>query len=187
MKIREITVEPFEGVTDKEFAPYGQVFGVTKGDPSEDIEFVKCWSDNVDLGEEKETVDLCYCNLKRVDKAQMAAFADAKGMPSWLEGFEGGSTVKKMERHPYTSESFFFLEGDVIFVVAPADNASDAPDLDGVRAYLCNSRHGMHLWKGTWHWPPIPVYGEARVGLVRKGKQDDFDRVDLGVELRMVL
>jgi len=187
MEIRDIAVEPFDKVTDEEFKPYGQIFGIIKGDPSEDIEFVKCWSNNADLGSEPEVVDLCYCNLKRVDEAVMVSFGRKKGMPAWLEGFKGGATVKKMERHPYTSESFFFLEGDVIFVVAPEDNASDKPDLSRVRAFLCNSRHGMHLWKGTWHWPPIPVYEQARVGLVRKGKQDDFDRIDLDVELRLIV
>jgi ureidoglycolate hydrolase len=187
MEIRDIAVEPFDKVTDEEFKPYGQIFGITKGDASEDNEFVKCWSNNADLGSEPEVVDLCYCTLKRVDEAVMESFARKKGMPAWLEGFKGGTTVKKMERHPYTSESFFFLEGDVIFVVAPEDNASDKPDLSRARAFLCNSRHGMHLWRGTWHWPPIPVYEQARVGLVRKGKQDDFDRIDLDVELRLLV
>lgn len=187
METRDIFVEQFENMTDEEFKPYGQIFGIKKGDPSEDIEFVKCWSNNADLGSEPEAVDLCYCNLKRVDERVMASFAAKKGMPAWLEGFTGGSSVSKMERHPKTSESFFFLEGDVVFVVAPADNTSDTPDLGRVRAFLCNSRHGMHLWKGTWHWPPIPVYEQARLGIVRKGKQDDFDRIDLGVELRFIL
>jgi ureidoglycolate hydrolase len=50
-----------------------------------------------------------------------------------------------MERHPFTSESFFFLEGDVVFVVASSDNESDKPDMSIVHAFLCNSRLGMHL------------------------------------------
>jgi ureidoglycolate hydrolase len=187
METRDLSVVPFEWVSDEEFRPYGQIFGLEKGAPSEDNEFVRCWSGNVDLREELEKVDLCYCNLKRVNAADMETFAKEKGLPGWLEGFKGGTTVTKMERHPYTSESFFFLEGDVIFVVAPVDNAKDRPDLSRVRAFLCNGRLGMHLWKGTWHWPPIPAYKSARLGLVRKGKLDDFDRVDLGVEFRLVL
>lgn len=187
METRDLTVEPFEWISEESFKPYGEVFGTEKGAPSEDIEFVRCWSGNVDLGEEIENVDLCYCNLKRVTEADMQAFAKDKGLPDWLEGFTGGTTVTKMERHRYTSESFFFLEGDVLFVMAPADNDSDRPDLGKVRAFLCNSGLGVHLWKGTWHWPPIPVYQTARLGLVRKGRLDDFDRIDLDVEFRFVV
>jgi ureidoglycolate lyase len=187
MKLRDIAVEPFDRIGDREFKPYGQVFGIEKGAASEDIGFVKCWSYNVDLGQEEEKVNLCYCTLKRVNEEIMNAFTREKGMPAWLEGLKGDTTVTKMERHPHTSESFFFLEGDVVFVVAPPDNASDKPDMGRVRAFLCNSRHGMHLWKGTWHWPPIPLYGQARIGIVRKGRQDDFDRIDLDVELRLVM
>ena len=187
MEFKYLEVEPFDTVSDEEFKPYGQVFGVEKGAASEDIGFVECWSYNVDLGSEKEEVNLCYCTLKRVDEEIMASFAREKGMPEWLEGFKGGTAVSKMERHPHTSESFFFLEGDVVFVVAPSDNKSDKPDMSMVRAFLCNSRHGMHLWKGTWHWPPIPLYGQARIGIVRKGSQDDFDRINLDVELQLVI
>jgi ureidoglycolate lyase len=187
MEIKELKVEAIECVSEESFRPYGQIFGLEKGLPSEDIEFVRCWSGNVDLGDELETVDLCYCNLKRVDESDMAAFARKKGLPGWLEGFKGGTTVTKMERHPYTSESFFFLEGDVIFVMAPVDNKTENPDLSEARAFLCNCRHGVHLWKGTWHWPPIPVYEKARLGLVRKGRLDDFDRVDIDIELKLVV
>ena len=186
METRELQVELIGDVSEENFRPYGQIFGLEKGEPSEDIEFVRCWSGNVDLGEELEKVDLCYCNLRRVNESDMAAFARREGFPAWLEGYRGGTSVTKMERHPHTSESFFFMEGEVIFVMAPADNRKSSPDLLKARALLCNARHGVHLWKGTWHWPPIPVYESARIGLVRKGRLDDFDRVDIGVEFKIL-
>jgi ureidoglycolate hydrolase len=61
------------------------------------------------------------------------------------------------------------------------------PDLLHTRAFLFDSTLGISLWKGTWHWPPIPLYESARIGLVRKGALDDFDRVDIGVEYTLVI
>ena len=117
----------------------------------------------------------------------MAEVEKIKGIPDWLQGYKGGTTVSKMERHPLTNETFFFLEGDVIFVMAPPDNSKSAPDLNKACAFLCDSSLGMHLWKGTWHWPPVPVYDNARIGLIRKGKLSDFDRVDIDVEYNLVI
>jgi len=186
MEMLELKVEPLKNIPEKDFLPYGQFFGVERGAPSEDIVFVKCWSYNVDLGE-TEDIDLCYCKLERVTKETIVQVEKTGGLPDWLRGYEGGTTVKKMERHPLTSETFFFLEGDVIFLMAPPDNEKDMPDLTKMRAFLCDHSLGVSLWKGTWHWPPIPVYDTARVGLVRKGALDDFDRVDLGVEYKLIV
>lgn len=187
MRKQELKVEVLKNLPEESFAPYGQIFGIERGDPSEDNTFVKCWSYNVDLGEEVENIDLCYCTLKRVSKDTIVQVKKTKGLPEWLREFEGGTTVKIMERHPLTSETFFFLEGDVIFVMAPPDNSKDMPDVSKTRAFLLDGTLGISLWKGTWHWPPIPVCDSARIGLVRKGALDDFDRVDLAVEYTMIV
>lgn len=187
MEKKELKVEAFKYVSEEGFKPYGQIFGLEKGSPSEDLTFVKCWSDNVDMGDNNEKIDLCYCKLQKVSSATMAEVEKTKGIPDWLQGYKGGTTVSKMERHPLTSETFFFLEGDVIFVMAPPDNSKNTPELPKVRAFLCDSSLGMHLWKGTWHWPPIPVYDSARIGLIRKGELSDFDRVDIDVEYNLVI
>lgn len=148
---------------------------------------MKCWSYNVDIWEEVEKVDLCYCKLQRVSRENIVQVKKTEGLPDWLREFGGGTTVKIMERHPLTSETFFFLEGDVIFVVALPDNARDMPDFSQTRAFLLDRSLGISLWKGTWHWPPIPVYDSARIGIVRKGALDDFDRVDLDVEYTLIV
>jgi len=187
MEKKTLKVEAFKNVSEQSFKPYGQIFGLEKGAPSEDITFVRCWSYNVDLGEDNEKIDLCYCNLKRVSAEIMAEVEKTKGLPDWLKGFKGGTTVTKMERHPLTTETFFFMEGEVIFVMAPPDNSKSMPDLSQTRAFLFDSTLGISLWKGTWHWPPIPLYENARIGLVRKGALDDFDRVDIGIEYTLVI
>ena len=187
MEIKELKVEALKFVSEESFKPYGQIFGLEKGAPSEDNTFVKCWSYNVDLGKSLEKIDLCYCTLQRVSRETMLEVEKTKGIPDWLKGFEGGTSVKKMERHPLTSESFFFLEGDVIFVMAPSDNSKDMPDLSKTRAFLLDQSLGVSLWKGTWHWPPIPVYNSARIGILRKGALDDFERIDLGIEYKLII
>lgn len=186
MEKKELKVEVLKYISEESFRPYGQIFGLEKGAPSEDITFVRCWSNNVDLGEENEKIDLCYCRLDKVSSATMEEVERTKGLPDWLKGYKGGTTVSKMERHPLTSETFFFIEGETIFVMAPPDNSKPMPDLSQVRAFLLDSTLGVSLWKGTWHWPPIPVYDSARIGIVRKGPLDDFERVDIDVEYTLV-
>lgn len=187
MEKKELKVEALKYISEESFKPYGQIFGLEKGSPTEDIIFVKCWSYNVDLGDDNEKIDLCYCKLQRVSSTTILEVEKHQGLPDWLRGYKGGTTVSKMERHPLTTETFFFLEGDVIFVLAPPDNSKKVPDLTMVRAFLLDSSLGISLWKGTWHWPPIPVYESARIGILRKGDLSDFDRVDLGIEYKLVI
>ena len=49
MEKKELKVEVFKNVSEEDFKPYGQIFGLEKGSPSEDITFVKCWSHNADM------------------------------------------------------------------------------------------------------------------------------------------
>jgi ureidoglycolate hydrolase len=187
MEVKELKIEPLKYISEESFKPYGQIFGLRKGPPSEALPFVECWSYNVDLGTDNEKIDLCYCELQRVSGAAASKIEKDQGFPNWLQGYKGGTTVSKMERHPLTTESFFFLDEDVIFVMAPPDNSKKAPNLTMIRAFLLDSSLGISLWKGTWHWPPIPLYKSARIAILRKGDLSDFDRVDLGVEYKLVI
>ena len=135
MERREIRIEYIKGLPEEEFECYGQIFGVERGAPSEDIGFVQCWSDNIRAWSEGEGVDFCYCRLRNIDEGRVIEMESSGVLPGWLKGFKGGRSVSKLERHPLTAETFFFLEGDVVFVVAPPDNDSHVPDTARMRAF----------------------------------------------------
>ena len=187
MEKRVLKIESLKNVTEDSFKPYGQIFGLEKGLPTEDNIFIRCWSNNINIEAEGEKIDFCHCALKRVSKEDMKKASSENRVPGWLKNFEGGTRVSILERHPLTTETFFFLEGDSIFVMAPPDPSKPKPDLSRVKAFLLDSSLSISLWKGTWHWPPIPVYESARICIVRTGALNDFDRVDLDVEYDLVI
>jgi ureidoglycolate lyase len=163
MQLHEVKIIPLEEVSDGEFAPYGQIMGREKGDPRTSIEVLKYWTRNADLGPDDEKVDcgLLVCNKR-------------------------GRTVKYFERHPETSENFVPIEGECIFVMAPADNSKDKPDISRIKAFYLNGKLGVALHKGNWHWPPIPLGEYVKLVLVRKGKslepKDIVELRDLGID-----
>jgi ureidoglycolate lyase len=146
MDIKEVKIFPLEEVSQKEFAPYGQIMGRQEGEPYETLEILKYWTKNADLGPEGEKADggLLVCN-------------------------KSGRTIKYLERHPETSENFVPIRGECIFLMAPADNKSKNPDVARMKAFYLNGSLGVALHKGTWHWPPIPLSEEVTLVLVRKG------------------
>ena len=169
MAVKEIKITPLEEVTAEEFAPYGQIMGRCEGEPFETLEILKYWTKNADLGPDNEKADggLLLCN-------------------------KSGKTIKYLERHPETAENFIPIENECIFVMAPADNASDKPDVSKLAAFYMNGSLGVALHKGTWHWPPVPLSETVKLVLVRKGtlwEEAEFKNFDeLGIdELKVVL
>ena len=146
MNTLEVKIVPLEETTAEEFAPYGQIMGREAGEPFETLEILKYWTKNADLGQENEKVDggLIVCN-------------------------KSGRRVKYFERHPETGEYFIPIEGECIFVMAPADNSKDRPDISRVKAFYLNGKLGAALHKGNWHWPPIPLGETVKFVLIRKG------------------
>jgi ureidoglycolate lyase len=169
MKVKEIKIVALEEVTEEEFAPYGQIMGREKGEPFETLEILKYYSKNADLGADNEKVDggLLVCN------------GNAK-------------KIKYLERHPETAENFIPIEGECIFVMAPTDNTKSTPDASAVKAFYLNSKLGVSLHKGTWHWPPIPLKDIVKLILIRKGalneKMDVTKLEELGIdEVKIIL
>ena len=146
MKIQEVRITPMEEVSAKEFAPYGQIMGREHGEPYETLEILQYWSKDADLGSENEKVDggLLVCNKK-------------------------GRQTKYLERHPETAENFIPVEGECIFLMAPANDREKLPDISRLRAFYLNGKLGAALHKGTWHWPPIPLGETVKLVLIRKG------------------
>lgn len=146
MKIHEVKIIPLEEVSPEELAPYGQIMGREEGEPYETLEILTYWTGNADLGPEGEKVDggLLVCNRK-------------------------GRKIRYLERHPETAENFVPIQGECLFVMAPADNSTEKPDVSRLKAFYLNGSLGVALHKGTWHWPPVPLGEKVKLVLVRKG------------------
>lgn len=188
MKKVDLKVEPLKYVSEESFKPYGQIFGLEKGKPTEDYSFLKCWWKNINIDiTSEEKIGYNYCTINRMHSKDVIEAKKKNILPDWLKNFKGEASVSIMERHPTTAETFFFLEGDVIFVMAPPDALKSQPDLSKVRAFLLDTSLSVSIRKGTWHWPPIPVYEYTKFCIVCSGTLNDFDRVDLDVEYRLVM
>ncbi len=167
MRVQEVKITPLAEVTKEEFAPYGQIMGREEGKPYEDLPIASYWTKNADLGPDNEKLDTGLIICRKV-----------------------GRKVTMLERHPQTSENFIPLVGEVIFVMAPADNSKALPDLANIRAFFLDGTLGVALHKGTWHYPPIPMRESARLVLLRKGKLSDEeikDLKDLDVKVKVVM
>jgi len=169
MAVKEVKITPLEEVSPEDFAPYGQIMGRCDGEPFETIEILKYWTANADLGPDNEKADggLLLCN-------------------------KSGRTIKYLERHPETAENFIPIENECIFVMAPADNGSDKPDVSKLAAFYLNGSLGVALHKGTWHWPPIPLSETVKLVLVRKGTLHEETEIvnldELGIDgIKVVL
>jgi len=165
MEIRQIKVELLTEVSTADFQPYGQIMGLEEKAPLEDFAHLSYWTKNVDLDPDNEKLDLGLLLCKRTE-----------------------APIRKMERHKMTSEIFIPLTGQTIFVMAPADNSKEMPDLTRIRAFLLDGTLGVALHKGNWHWPPVPLRKTARFVLLRKGElSDPTEMKDLGLELKLVI
>jgi ureidoglycolate lyase len=163
MKVEKVKIVSVEDVSAEEFAPYGQIMGREHGDPYETLDHLLYYTKDADLGPENEKVDggLLVCN-------------------------PNGRNIKYLERHPETAENFVPIEGECVFLMAPADNAKKLPDISRLRAFYLNGSLGVALHKGTWHWPPIPLGEKIKLVLVRKGtlwEETEFRNFDeMGIE-----
>ncbi|KAJ9107196.1 hypothetical protein QFC19_002856 [Naganishia cerealis] len=89
------------------------------------------------------------------------------------DGMQKGKpwSVKLMERHPFTEQTFLPIglttikgkgeeplpEGSAyVVIVAKTD---DRPDPSTLKAFYCNANQGVHYARGTWHHPMLTVRG----------------------------
>jgi ureidoglycolate lyase len=63
------------------------------------------------------------------------------------EGWESGSQLSTMERHPTSSQMFFPLGGER-FVVVVSDHP---PSPENLRAFITNGRQGISYRRFMWH------------------------------------
>ncbi len=86
-----------------------------------------------------------------------------------------------MARHRHTMQVFSPLAASQAIICVAPPNGQDAPDVEGIVAFLVEGRQPYAYFRGTWHTPPFAV-GEWYSYLVvdRKGTlEDDWELVDL--------
>jgi len=164
MENRYIKIEHLYNVSKEDFAPYGQIVGLCNEPPLEDLENLKYYKENINLGPSEKNVEEVTCGLLICKERKP------------------GEPIVKFERHVLFTETFIPLNGgEVVFVLAPADNSKDKPNIEKIRIFLLDGSLGVSLHKGTWHWPPMPIRKSANFMLLSKGKlSSDTDFAYIG-------
>ena len=86
-------------------------------------------------------------------------------------------TVTDLERHPFSSQTFFPLRaGRYLVMVAPGMDA-DTPDISQLQAFIVHGHQGVNYMAGTWHHPlaTIGAAGEFGVLMWEDGGPRDTD------------
>ena len=99
-------------------------------------------------------------------------------------------TVKVLERHPYTTQSFIPLglpaptraqptPSRYLVIVAPSlDSRGNPPDLANIKAFIAHGNQGVTYGVRTWHAPMV-VLGKNDIGFVVLVHENQVDRDDL--------
>lgn len=59
---------------------------------------------------------------------------------------------KMLEKHPYTTQSFVPMGGDVKYLVVVTDG-DEKPNLKGLKAFVARQKQGVCYGVGVWHAP----------------------------------
>jgi|FLOH01.1.fsa_nt_gi ureidoglycolate lyase len=98
--------------------------------------------------------------------------------------------IKKMERHPLSSQAFLPLDCDrYLVIVAQPQGADGPPDLTTLRAFVVPGDAGVNYNAGTWHFPLTSLDRPATFGLLMYmdgGPGDeDWHTLDEAITLRV--
>ncbi|AFK60806.1 ureidoglycolate hydrolase [Advenella kashmirensis WT001] len=136
MTLRRLTIEP---LTRNAFAPFGQV--IEASDAAKHF--------TINDGNTERYHDLAHIDPGPQGEAIVSIF---RGLPRALP-FE----ITMMERHPLGSQAFMPLSSRPYLVAVAA--AGEAPTIEQVRVFLCQSQQGVNYAAGVWHHPPIASRG----------------------------
>ncbi|KAJ9112719.1 hypothetical protein QFC22_006221 [Naganishia vaughanmartiniae] len=123
------------------------------------------------------------------------------------DGMQKGKpwSVKLMERHPFTDQTFLPMglttikgkgeeplpEGAAYIVIVAKTGKDDRPDPSTLKAFYCNANQGVHYARGIWHHPMLTVGGpidfacvEAQIG--HKGDPRDCELLEFEQGLGVV-
>ena len=134
MTLRRLTIEP---LTRNAFAPFGQV--IEASDAAQHF--------TINDGNTERYHDLAHIDPGPQGRAIVSIF---RGLPHALP-FE----ITMMERHPLGSQAFMPLSSRPYLVAVAA--AGEAPTIEQVRVFLCQSQQGVNYAAGVWHHPLLAL------------------------------
>lgn len=137
-----------ESLTRAGFAPFGQV--VT-------AEGVAGRSVNEGRGLRHDGL----ADLKHVRPAERPVLSIYRLRPSALPW-----TMRELERHPFTSQTFLPMEAGRYLVAAAPTCRDGSPDLGGLRAFIGGPGQGICYRPGTWHCPLVALDREASFAMM---------------------
>jgi ureidoglycolate hydrolase len=74
----------------------------------------------------------------------------------------GGVRCEMLFRHVTHTQALMPMDVDAVLVVAPPGTEFERPDdFDAVRAFALPALTPVLLHRGTWHWGPFPIHGDA--------------------------
>lgn len=134
MTLRRLTIE---SLTRNAFAPFGQV--IEASDAAQHF--------TINDGNTERYHDLAHIDPGPQGGAIVSIF---RGLPRALP-FE----ITMMERHPLGSQAFMPLSSRPYLVAVAA--AGEAPTIEQVRVFLCQSQQGVNYAAGVWHHPLLAL------------------------------
>lgn len=91
------------------------------------------------------------------------------------------ATLKVMERHVHSFQTFIPLDADCYLVCVAPHGAGDLPAIEALRAFIVPAGTGITYRANVWHHPMMALGRRAQfaVWMWRNGGEDDEEFVDL--------
>jgi ureidoglycolate lyase len=74
--------------------------------------------------------------------------------------------VTRLERHPYSSQSFIPLESGRYLVIVAPSACGGAPQTHGLRAFIADHTQIVTLKPGTWHFEATTLADHMRFAVI---------------------
>jgi hypothetical protein len=135
-----------------------------------------------DEGSEHDTSDLEFEWLD----GHLNVIGHTRDEVTWTDG---GVRCEVLFRHATHTQALMSMDADTVVVVAPPGvEFGSAAGLEAVRAFALPALTPVLLHRGTWHWGPFPMRGEAVRLLNVQGRRyrEDNECVRLGAECGVV-
>ncbi len=75
-------------------------------------------------------------------------------------------TVTDLERHPFSSQTFFPLRAERYLVIVAPGIGADAPDPSRLQAFIVQGHQGVNYTVGTWHHPLATIGTAGEFGVL---------------------
>ncbi|PPR05855.1 hypothetical protein CVT26_010135 [Gymnopilus dilepis] len=163
--MNQSTVIPVVPLTAEEFAPFGEVIQAYP-DVSSRPSGIKVTPANDGTADKYHKLALLSSSYREGSGAT-AGISVYRCRP--LEGISNGlTTLKALERHPFTSQAFIPMGGgrnsqdtaDSYLVVVALNGPDSQPDLKSLKAFLASTAQGISYKAGIWH-QPMTVLGKS--------------------------